>query len=279
MACAMHSTRAWRRIESLVAFVTVATVSFLASCLTLYSGFGLGTLLLPAFALFFPLEVAVAATAVVHGANNVFKIAAVGRKADVSVVLRFGIPAILAAIAGAALLGFVAHLAPIASWHLGPCEAVVTPVKLTIAVLMAVFALFELLPRLRHLQFDRKYLVIGGLLSGFFGGISGHQGALRAAFLIKLGLSPGAYVGTNAVIGFLVDAVRILTYFAAFAIATDGAGLTSAEIPIIATGILAALAGVIVGMRYLQKMTLHSIQTITGSLLLVIAVTLGIGLI
>ena len=34
--------------------------AFLASGLTLYSGFGLGTVLLPAFALFFPVEVAVA---------------------------------------------------------------------------------------------------------------------------------------------------------------------------------------------------------------------------
>ena len=42
--------------------------------LTMFSGFGLCTLLMPVFALFFPIKTAVAATALVHGANSIFKI-------------------------------------------------------------------------------------------------------------------------------------------------------------------------------------------------------------
>jgi len=41
------------------------------------------------------------------------------------------------------------------------------------------------------------------LFSGFGLGTS-HQGALRTAFLTKAGVSPQAFVGTNAVIGFMV---------------------------------------------------------------------------
>gem|GEM_PF-6365247 len=52
-------------------YLVVALCAFLASGLTLYSGFGLGTLLLPVFAFFFPVEVAVGATVLVHGANNI----------------------------------------------------------------------------------------------------------------------------------------------------------------------------------------------------------------
>src|SRR3546814_13964685 len=44
----------------------VVFAAFLASGLTLYSGFGLGTVLLPVFAIFFPAEAALAAVAVVH---------------------------------------------------------------------------------------------------------------------------------------------------------------------------------------------------------------------
>lgn len=47
-------------------YLIVCMVAFVASGLTFVSGFGLGTLLLPAFALFFPAEHAVALTAVVH---------------------------------------------------------------------------------------------------------------------------------------------------------------------------------------------------------------------
>ena len=53
--------------------IIIALVSFSASLLTFFSGFGLGTLLMPVMALYFPLPVAIAATAVVHFANNIFK--------------------------------------------------------------------------------------------------------------------------------------------------------------------------------------------------------------
>src|ERR1700730_425096 len=71
---------------------------------TLFSGFGLGTVLMPAFALFFPVPVAIAATAIVHLANNLFKFALVGRSADWRIALKFSLPAAVAAITGASLL-------------------------------------------------------------------------------------------------------------------------------------------------------------------------------
>ncbi len=80
-----------------------ATAAF-ASLLTFFSCFGLGTILTPVFMLFFPIEVAIALTGIVHLLNNLFKMGFVGLKADRSVVLRFGGPAILGAIAGASLL-------------------------------------------------------------------------------------------------------------------------------------------------------------------------------
>ena len=61
-------------------------------------GFGLGTLLMPAFALFLPVPVAVAATAVVHLANNLFKLVLVGWKAGWTVVVRFALPAAAAIV-------------------------------------------------------------------------------------------------------------------------------------------------------------------------------------
>ncbi len=55
-------------------YVVICGAAVIVAALTLFSGFGLGTILMPAFALFFPIEVAVAATAVVHLANNLFKV-------------------------------------------------------------------------------------------------------------------------------------------------------------------------------------------------------------
>ncbi len=55
-------------------YIVVCLVAVLVSVLTVFSGFGLGTALMPVFALFFPVPVAIAATAAVHLANNIFKV-------------------------------------------------------------------------------------------------------------------------------------------------------------------------------------------------------------
>ncbi|MEE4239975.1 MAG: TSUP family transporter [Desulfopila sp.] len=260
-------------------FAVVGLASFLTAALTLFSGFGLGTLLFPVFALFFPVEAAVAATAVVHGANNIFKIAVVGRHADGVLVIRFGLPAVVAAFLGAAALGYLSRFGVIATYSFGSVSAEISPIKLLMGVLMFVFALFELLPALRKLQFGRRYLFFGGLLSGFFGGLSGHQGALRAAFLAKVGISTEAFVGTNAMIGFMVDVSRIVMYAIVFFFVQAGTPFDFTHWPLIATGIAAAFAGVMTGKRFLKKITMKTVQTATGIFLLGIAFFLAAGLI
>ena len=42
--------------------ILIIGAAFLSSFLTLFSGFGLGTILMPVFALFFPIELAIALT-------------------------------------------------------------------------------------------------------------------------------------------------------------------------------------------------------------------------
>jgi uncharacterized membrane protein YfcA len=193
-------------------YLIISIAALLASGLTLFSGFGLGTLLMPVFALFFPVEVAIAQTAVVHFANNLFKVALFSRRADGPTVLRFGLPAFLASFAGAGLLLWLADLAPLATWLVNGREVVIHPVKLVVALLMAGFAVLELWPAFNRLAIDRKYIPAGGVLSGFFGGLSGNQGAFRSAFLIKSGLSKEAFIGTGVLIAALVDLSRLAVY-------------------------------------------------------------------
>ena len=53
-------------------YIIICIFALLGSALTLFSGFGLGTILLPVFGLFFPIEIAVVLTALVHFMNNIF---------------------------------------------------------------------------------------------------------------------------------------------------------------------------------------------------------------
>ncbi|MBN2287900.1 MAG: TSUP family transporter [Candidatus Glassbacteria bacterium] len=262
-----------------MSYLLVGLAAMCVSGLTLFSGFGLGTLLMPVFALFFPVEVAVSATAVVHAANNTLKMPLFARSADWHVVGRFGIPALLAAFAGAAVLKLIADLDPLLSYRIGSHQAEVTPVKAVIAVLIFIFALFELLPSFRELKFDTRLLPLGGVLSGFFGGLSGHQGALRSAFLVKLGLSTGQFVGTAAVIGFLVDLARILVYGAGFMAAGMFGEQAAYGWGLVGVAVLCAFAGLLIGRRYIRKVTMKAVQALTGALLLIVAAALGAGII
>lgn len=260
-------------------FAVISLAAFIVSALTLYSGFGLGTLLLPVFALFFPVDVAVAATALVHAANSALKAIAVGKGADWGLVWAFGVPAILAAFAGAALLGFVSHVPPLTEYTVSGHRAVISPVKLSIAALILLFALFDLFPAFRGLRFDRRYVAVGGILSGFFGGFSGHQGALRSAFLVKTGLTTESFVGTNAVIAILIDGSRLLIYGLSFFYSsrlTDGLRMPWSHVIVAA---LFTFAGIFLGQRYLHKVTMSTVQTLTGMLLLLVGLGLGSGMI
>lgn len=257
-------------------YVVVCLIALLVSALTLFSGFGLGTVLMPAFALFFPVPIAIAATAVVHLANNLFKVFLVGRDADWGVVMRFALPGAAAALVGAALMTLFADLTPLTSYSLFGGVHQVTTLNAVIGGLIVMFSLFELVPCLRQLAFNRRHLVLGGILSGFFGGLSGNQGALRSAFLIKSGLATEAFIGTGTVSAVIVDAARLVVY---------GLGYYSSRFvelegvwPLVLSATLAAFGGAFLGTRLLKRITYGTIQLIVGIMLVGIGLGMATGL-
>lgn len=258
-------------------YFVVCIIAVIVSGLTLFSGFGLGTVLMPAFALFFPIPVAVAATAVVHLANNLFKAALVGREADWSVVAKFALPGAAAAMIGAFLLNVFASLPPVLTFELGVKVHEIALVNLVIGVLIIGFAFLDLLPHLEKLAFDRKYLPLGGLLSGFFGGLSGIQGALRSAFLIKAGLGKEAFIGTSTISAVIVDLARLLVYGLSF-YAVSFAKIAPGMVGLILAVTLAAFTGAFIGSRLMKKVTLRTVQIIVGVMLIMVGAGLASGL-
>jgi len=259
-------------------YVIITLTSLIVSGLTLFSGFGLGTLLMPAFALFFPVPTAIAATAVVHLANNLFKLALVGKEADWQVVARFSLPAALAALIGAASLVGFSELPSLTHYELSGRAFEITPVKLVIGSLIVAFASLELSSALDGLAMPSKYLPLGGLLSGFFGGLSGNQGAFRSAFLIKSGLAKEAFIATGVVSAVIVDTVRLTVYGASYF--TTSFRAVPAEIAgLVAVATLAAFIGAFFGKRLLKKVTLHTVQVIVAVCMIIVGGGLAAGLI
>ena len=254
--------------------VIICLAAFFTAVLTFFSGFGLGTILAPVFAIFFPIDIAIALTGVVHFSNNLFKIALVGKNTNKAVLLRFGIPAISASFIGAWLLLKITVLPSIFQYQIWGKEFEITPVKLIIAILLIIFSIIEIAPAVQKIQFDKNKLVAGGILSGFFGGLTGIQGAIRSAFLIKSGLSKEAYIATGVVIACLVDFTRLSVYASRFTASNLHENLT-----LLISATLAAITGAFIGSRLLKKITLRFIQAVVAIMLMLISFALGLGII
>lgn len=255
-------------MDAIHALIPLAALA--ASLITLISGFGLGTLLLPVFAILFPLEMAILLTAVVHLLNNGFKLGLLWRDIHWHTVLRFGLPGIVGAYVGARLMLQLGARDPVFQGLLHPVD----PLDLAIAGLMLVFGLFELSKTLNSLSLPPEWLVPGGFLSGFFGGLSGHQGALRSLFLLRSGLAKEAFIASGVAIACMVDLTRLPTYL-------RGGTLSGVQEqwPLLLAATLAAFVGAWWGKKLIPKVTMRAVQLTVGVLILIVAVFLGSGII
>ena len=243
-------------------FLIIGLVAFFASILTFFSGFGLGTLLLPAFALFFPTTIALLATGVVHLLNNLFKGTLVRKMVDWSTVYRFGIPALFTAVLGAYLLTYMD----------GRVASIV------IGLILITFALLELQPWFQKLTFPKKYIPLGGLLTGLMGGLSGQQGAIRSMFLLKSDFDAKQYIATGVLIAVLIDVARIPTYiFGLSDLSTEQ--ITNHSLALIGFGTICAFSGAWLGAKYIKKTSIGFIRYLVAGLMVAIGALLILGII
>lgn len=254
-------------------FLIVPLFALLASLLTFFSGFGLGTLLMPVLAIFFSIPEAILLTAVVHLLNNIFKLALVAKNINRSILFSFGLSAMLGSWIGSQLL---AHWAPnqlLMQYSLGGINAEITTLKIGIALLMIFFTLFDIVPALKNIEFKKEYILPGGFISGFFGGLTGHQGALRSAFLVRFSLAKEVFIATGTAIACCIDFIRVPVYLL-------NADLLFSEQQILLLGVttLAAFSGAFWGSKLLQKTTMKGVKNAVTILLFSIALLLGAGI-
>lgn len=247
-------------------------VSFAASWLTFFSGFGLGTLLTPVFYLIFQdLPLAIAATAIVHFLNNVFKFFLMQRSIDWKIVGPFGLAAIPAAFGGAFLLNYWEDMT-VFTYSIGGFSRDVLMLNMIFGLILIVFALIEIIPAW-SLAFSKKSLWFGGALSGFFGGLSGHQGALRSAFLIKYQLKKEVFIATGIVIALIIDVVRTSVYFTNYEF-----GAVVEEWQLVVYSLSAALVGAVSGKLLLKKIKIKGLTIFVSVAMLVFGIALALGL-
>jgi len=256
-------------------YFIIGGISLLTSILTFFSGFGVGTILTPAFIVFFPIDIAIAMTAIVHFLNNMFKFGMTYKSIDKEVLIRFGLPAIPFAILGAVLLTSLSkNNILLADFNFIGISCKVYLIQLIVGILMLFFAIAELFPSFKKDTIKSKHLIAGGAISGFFGGLTGNQGALRTMFLIKSGLSKESFIATGIAIACIVDISRLSVYFGKIQKIN-----VEENIGIITTATLCAFIGAYFGKKLLDKITITTIQYLVSLLIGTISILLIFGII
>jgi uncharacterized membrane protein YfcA len=107
--------------------------------------------------------------------------------------------------------------------------------------------------------------------------LTGNQGVLRSAFLIRLKLSPEGFAATGAVGAAIVDLSRLAVYgggASAVVLSVDGP-LRNALI----CATIAALTGALVGRRLVRTMRGETLRIIVGVTMALIAGLMVVGIV
>ena len=233
----------------------VGVVSLLAGATAAVAGFGIGSLLTPLVALELGGVAAVATVAVPHAVATALRAWRLRRAVDWPLMRRFGLLSAAGGLAGALLFA-----------RLG--GDVLLRILGALLVLTAVGVLGGLAERVRL----RGGIVWAlGILSGFFGGVVGNQGGLRAAALLGFGLSPAAFVATSTATGLLVDAARAPLYL------WRAGGAVADAWAIVAVATAGVVAGTLLGERLLFGLSVDALRRVVAALVGLLGVWLLLG--
>jgi len=215
-------------------------------------GFGIGSLLTPLFALQVGTNIAVAAVTLPHALATAVRCWRLRRHVDRSVLTRFGVLSAAGALAGALVYT-----------RLGA-----TMLTGVLGGLLVLTGAAQITGWARNWQPRGRTVGLLGVLSGFFGGVAGNQGGLRAAALTAFHLSPSSFIATATAAGLLVDAARTPVY-----LWQAGPRLAELWVPI-AIAAAGVLAGTIIGERILLGLSPKRFARIVGGAVGVLGVWL-----
>jgi uncharacterized protein len=186
-------------MENIFFFIT----AMIAEIIGTVAGFGTSTIFMPVSLFFYSFQTAIVLVAFLHLFGNIGKIIFFREglrsgKLDKRALLYFGVPSIALTIIGAFLVNLVVQ----------------DILKLILGMFLIFFSAMLFVKPNFSLKLSAKNSFIGGSLSGFFAGLIGTGGALRASFLNSFRLKKEVYIPTAASISLAVDIFRIPIYVA-----------------------------------------------------------------
>jgi hypothetical protein len=238
-----------------VFLAAIFVVAVLGGATAAVSGFGIGSLLTPFFALQMPMPTAVAAVALPHAIATTLRAWRLRRAIDWKVLRSFGLVSAAGGLAGA-------------FWYAQLQSGTLTILLGALLILTAIAGVTGWTSRV-HPRGPVPWAL--GLLSGVFGGMAGNQGGLRSAALLAFDLRPLPFVATATATGVLVDVARTPVY-----LWREGGSLSLLVVPI-AVATCGVVLGTLLGERILLGLAPVRFRQIVSAIIGVLGVWLIAG--
>jgi uncharacterized protein len=220
----------------------IGLISLVAGATASVIGFGIGSRLTPLMAARYGTELAVAAIALPHLSGGLLRGWRLRHSLDGRVLVRFGILSAIGGLVGALVFAQLAS----------------TALDRVLGALLVLTATAGVTGWSERWRPSGPLVWVLGALSGFFGGVVGNQGGLRAAALSAFRLEAPVFVATSTVIGVMIDLVRTPVYF-------HRAGAELVRIwPLVALAVMGVLAGTLVGERLLVGLSRERFRQIVS---------------
>lgn len=225
-------------------------VAFISEILGTVGGFGSSAMFVPLAGFFYGLQAVLALTSLLHVFSNSAKLLLFRKTINYKIVLWIGVPSVVMVIVGAQLNSIID----------------LKYAELLLGIFLVLFSSFLfIVPRFK-LKPTNGNAVVSGSLAGFFAGIIGTGGAIRAMGLAAFNLEKSTFVATSAAVDLGVDLSRSTVYIYNGYLSRD----LYFYIPIL---LAIAVAGSWIGKKILDKVSQDNFKKIVLLLLFAIGVT------
>ncbi len=230
----------------------VGVAAVVAGAIAAVSGFGIGSLLTPVLMLSMPVAHAIAVLAIPHAWATTLRWMRLRSEVDLPTFKQFGIASAIGGSTGAALQGRLDS----------------SLLTLVLASLLVLAGSTEFFRRPIPLPQTPFWRLLGGVLSGLFGGLVGNQGGIRAAALLGFQLRPRQLVATATAAALLVDAARLPVYL------LSGGPVIADAAPLWISASAGVTIGTLLGVPVLGRISESAYRRMIGALLLGLGVSL-----